>query len=131
MEQFLSGYQQTVLFLKSHRRLIGMTVAGTFLQRFSVFVMTYMVYRGLGLSGVAMADVVLVQAAVYIAVDMLPIPGAQGITEAMYRSVFRDIFVGKYLVVSVCITRGVSFYLMLLVGLAVFCAARRWKIKEV
>ncbi len=124
MEQFLSGYQQTVLFLKSHRRLIGMTVAGTFLQRFSVFVMTYMVYRGLGLSGVAMADVVLVQAAVYIAVDMLPIPGAQGITEAMYRSVFRDIFVGNYLVVSVCITRGISFYLMLLVGFLVFCGSK-------
>lgn len=120
MEQFLSGYQQTVTFLKSHKRLIVMTIAGTFLQRFSVFVMTYVVYRGLGLSGVAMLDVVLVQAAVYIAVDMLPIPGAQGITEAMYRSVFRDIFVGKYLVASVCVTRGVSFYLMLLVGLAVF-----------
>lgn len=125
VEQFLSGYQQTVVFLRSHKRLLGMTVAGTFLQRFSVFVMTYVVYRGLGLSGVAMSDVVLVQAAVYIAVDMLPVPGAQGITEAMYRSVFRDIFVGKYLVVSVCITRGVSFYLMLLVGFVVFCAAGR------
>lgn len=119
--QFLSGYQRTVAFLKSHRRLIGMTIAGTFLQRFSVFVMTYMVYRGLGLSGTVMTDVVLVQAAVYIAVDMLPVPGAQGITEAMYRSVFRDIFAGKYLVVSVCITRGIGFYLMLVVGLAVFC----------
>lgn len=120
MEQFLSGYQQTVAFLRTHKRLIAMTIAGTFLQRFSVFVMTYVVYRGLGLSGVAMLDVVLVQAVVYIAVDMLPIPGAQGITEAMYRSVFQNIFVGKYLVVSVCITRGVSFYLMLLVGLVVF-----------
>lgn len=120
MEQFLSGYQQTVAFLRTHKRLIAMTIAGTFLQRFSVFVMTYVVYRGLGLSGVAMLDVVLVQAAVYIAVDMLPIPGAQGITEAMYHSVFRDIFVGKYLVVSVCITRGVSFYLMLLAGFVVF-----------
>ena len=122
VEQFLAGYQQTVAFLKSHKRMIVMTIAGTFLQRFSVFVMTYVVYRGLGLSGVAVLDIVLVQAAVYIAVDMLPIPGAQGITEAMYRCVFQNIFVGNYLVVSVCITRGVSFYLMLLVGLAVFCA---------
>lgn len=120
VDGFLAGYQQTVVFLKSHKRLIAMTIAGTFLQRFSVFVMTYVVYRGLGLSGVAALDVVLVQAAVYIAVDMLPVPGAQGITEAMYRCVFRDIFVGKYLIVSVCITRGVSFYLMLLVGLVVF-----------
>lgn len=125
VEQFLSGYQGTVRFLQSHKRLIGITVAGTFLQRFSVFVLTYAVYRGLGLSGTAMTDVVLVQAAVCIAVDMLPVPGAQGITEAMYRSVFRSIFAGRYLVVSVCITRGVSFYLMMLAGFAVFCAAGR------
>lgn len=127
VEQFLSSYQQTVAFLRSHIRMIGITIAGTFLQRFSVFVLTYTVYRGLGLTGSAMPDVVLLQAAVYIAVDMLPVPGAQGITEAMYRSVFRDIFAGKYLVVSVCITRGISFYLMMLAGFAVFCVVRRRK----
>ena len=77
------------------------------------------------ISGAAMLDIVLVQAAVYIAVDMLPIPGAQGITEAMYRSVFRDIFVGNTLVVSVCITRGISFYLVMLIGFVVFCAVGR------
>lgn len=95
------------------------------MQRYSVFVLAFVVYRGLGLSGTAMLDIVLVQAAVYIAVDMLPIPGAQGITEAMYRGVFQKIFVGNYLVVSMCITRGISFYLVMLIGLAVFCVARR------
>ena len=125
VEQFLSGYQNTVDFLRSHKRMIGVTVAGTFIQRFSVFVLTYVVYRGLGLSGVTALDVVFVQAAVYIAVDMLPVPGAQGITEAMYRSVFENIFVGNYLVVSVCITRGLSFYLVMLIGFVVFCAVKR------
>ena len=37
-----------------------------------------------------MADVILLQAAIYVAVDMLPIPGAQGVTEAMYKNVFRE-----------------------------------------
>lgn len=125
VELFLSGYRETVDFLRRHKSLIGVTIAGTFIQRCSVFVLTAVVYRGLGLSGTAMLDIVLVQAAVYIAVDMLPIPGAQGITEAMYRSVFRDIFVGNTLVVSVCITRGIGFYLVMLVGFAVFCAVGR------
>ncbi len=125
VDQFLSGYQNTVLFLRSHKKLIGITIAGTFVQRYSVFVLAFVVYRGLGLSGTAMLDIVLVQAAVYIAVDMLPIPGAQGITEEMYRGVFQKIFVGNYLVVSMCITRGISFYLVMLIGLAVFCVARR------
>ncbi len=125
VEQFLSGYQETVDFLRNHKRLIGVTIAGTFVQRVSVFVLTAVVYRGLGLSGVSVLDIVLVQAAVYIAVDMLPVPGAQGITEAMYRCVFQDIFVGHTLVVSVCITRGISFYLVMLLGFLVFCTAGR------
>ena len=125
VELFLSGYRETVTFLRKHKRLIGVTIAGTFVQRCSVFVLTAVVYRGLGLSGTAVLDVVLVQAAVYIAVDMLPVPGAQGISEAMYRSVFRDIFVGNTLVVSVCITRGISFYLVMLIGLVVFCVSGR------
>jgi len=125
VELFLSGYRETVTFLRKHKRLIGITIAGTFVQRCSVFVLTAVVYRGLGLSGTAVLDIVLVQAAVYIAVDMLPVPGAQGITEAMYRSVFRDIFVGNTLVVSVCITRGISFYLVMLLGLVVFCVSGR------
>lgn len=125
VELFLSGYRETVIFLRKHKRLIGVTIAGTFVQRCSVFVLTAVVYRGLGLSGTAVLDIVLVQAAVYIAVDMLPVPGAQGITEAMYRSVFRDIFVGNTLVVSVCITRGISFYLVMLLGLVVFCVSGR------
>lgn len=121
VELFLSGYRETVDFLRKHKSLIGVTIAGTFVQRCSVFVLTAVVYRGLGLSGAAMLDIVLLQAAVYIAVDMLPVPGAQGITEAMYRSVFRNIFVGNTLVVSVCIIRGISFYLVMLIGLVVFC----------
>ncbi|MDE6365557.1 MAG: flippase-like domain-containing protein [Lachnospiraceae bacterium] len=125
VELFLSGYQETVDFLRKHKRLIGVMIAGTFVQRCSVFLLTAVVYRGLGLSGAAMLDIVLVQAAVYIAVDMLPVPGAQGITEAMYHRVFRDIFVGNALVVSVCITRGISFYLVMLIGFVVFCAAGR------
>lgn len=125
MEQFLSGYQNTVTFLRSHKKLIAITIVATIVQRYSVFVLAFVVYCGLGLSGTAMLDIVFVQAAVYIAVDMLPIPGAQGITEAMYHSVFQKIFVGDYLVVSMCITRGISFYLVMLIGLAVFCIARR------
>lgn len=119
---FLAGYQETVCFLKRHKGMIAIIIAGTFLQRFTVFVLTYVVYCGLGLSGTAMVDVVLVQASVYIAVDMLPVPGAQGITEAMFASVFAAIFTRRYLIVSMCITRGISFYAVMLIGLLIFCA---------
>lgn len=120
VEQFLSGYQETVCFLRNHKRMIGVVATGTFAQRFSVFLLTYVIYRGLGLHGFSMWDIVWLQASVCIAVDMLPVPGAQGITEAMFQSVFLSIFTKQYLTVSICITRGISFYLMLLLGFCVF-----------
>lgn len=120
MEQFLSGHQEAVRFLRDHKEMIGTVAAGTFLQRSSVFLLTYVIYRGLGLQGSSMWEIVCLQASVYIAVDMLPIPGAQGITEAMFQSVFRDIFTGRYIAASMCIIRGISFYLCMVAGLVVW-----------
>ncbi len=121
IDNFLSGYQETVVFLKMHKGLIGITILFTFIQRFSVFLLTYIVYRGMGLSGTSMIDIILVQASIYIAVDMLPIPGAQGITEAMYHAVFITIFSANYLTASLCITRGISFYFIMMVSLIILC----------
>lgn len=120
MEQFLSGYQETVCFLRNHKKMIGVVAIGTFAQRFCVFLLTYVIYRGLGLRGFSMWDIVWLQASVYIAVDMLPVPGAQGITEALFQSVFQNIFTKQYLAASVCITRGINFYLIMLLGFGVF-----------
>lgn len=120
IDRFLAGYQETVHFLQYHKKMIGMIAIGTFLQRFGAFLLTYVIYRGLGMRGFSIWNIVWLQASVYIAVDMLPIPGAQGITEAMFRSVFINIFTEQYLAVSICITRGISFYLIMLLGFVVF-----------
>ena len=120
MEQFLEGYQGTVSFLKKHKKIIGITVVGTFLQRLCIFLITYVVYRGMGLSGATLTHIVLLQAAVYVAVDMIPIPGSQGITETMYKNIFKNIFPQQYLIASMCITRGVSFYFIMAVSLGVW-----------
>lgn len=100
--------------------MIVATIIGTFLQRGRAFFLTYVVYRGLGLYGTPMLDIILLQASVYIAVDMLPVPGAQGITEAMYRAVFKNVFPADCLVASICITRGISFYLVMAVSFTVW-----------
>ena len=116
IESFFAGYKETVDFLQGHKKMIAAIVAGSFLQRGCLLVLACAVYRGLGLQGTALSNIFLLQAAVSVAVEMLPIPGAQGITEAMYGSVFGGIFPGHFLVASICITRGISFYFVLAVG---------------
>ena len=119
LDHFMENYQNALSFLKEHKGKMLAVLLGTVVQRTAVFALTYIVYRGMGLSGATLTTIMWLQAAVYIAVDMLPIPGAQGITEAMYRRAFLDIFTAGHVTASICISRGVSFYLMICVGLIV------------
>lgn len=121
---FIDSYQSAVAWLKAHKGKLAFVVLVTFLQRISVFVLTWFVYLGFGLEGSGALRVILLQASVYIAVDMLPLPGAQGITELMYQAVFAHVFTGVYLIPSMLVSRGINFYLLLVLSLAVVVAVR-------
>ena len=71
---------------------------------------------------------VLLQAAIYVSVEMLPLPGAQGITELLYQNVFGGIF-GAFLAPSMLVVRGMDFYLLMIIGL-VFVIFRFFKIRR-
>lgn len=117
------AYHEAVIFLLHHKHHIAVVTAFTFLQRCSVFFLTWLIYKGMGLSGQSMLTVMMIQAAVYIAVDMLPLPGAQGITELMYKTVFSVIFPGSCLTASMCVTRSINFYFLLIVSGMIAAAA--------
>lgn len=114
---FIDSYQQAVAWLRGHKAKLGWVLFVTALQRTSIFVLTYMVYLGFGLEGTSALKVILLQASVYIAVDMLPLPGAQGITELMYQTVFVHVFTGAYLIPSMLVSRGINFYFLMIVSL--------------
>lgn len=116
-------YHGAVVFFLKNKSKIAVIIGFTVIQRCSVFFMTWLIYKGLGMEGQSMLTVMIVQASVYIAVDMLPLPGAQGITEMMYKTAFALIFPGAYLTASMCITRGLNFYFLLMVSgiVAVWC----------
>lgn len=122
IEQFIDGYQSAVSFLLQHKGKVLGICFFTFVQRASVFVLTWIIYMGFSLEGRDALTIMLLQASVYIAVDMLPVPGAQGITEVMYKSVFGSIFTGEYLMPSLYVTRGINFYFVLVVSLGVVVA---------
>lgn len=119
IDGFIQGYQDAVHFLKDNPGKVAVVTLLTVIQRFTVFILTYVIYRGFGLHGAEAFTVVALQASVYIAVDMLPIPGAQGITELMYQAVFLQIFLGKFLVPSMLVCRAVNFYFLLLLSLVI------------
>lgn len=133
VREFINSYQNAVNWLKIHPIHLLTVIGITFLQRCSVFVLTYVVYRGFGLEGTTALKIILLQASVYIAVDMLPLPGAQGITELMYKAIFANVFTGVSLIPSMLVTRGLNFYFLLIVslGVAVYAHVRSGRLQNV
>ncbi|MBE6015277.1 MAG: flippase-like domain-containing protein [Lachnospiraceae bacterium] len=128
--EFIFSYKQAVSYLVENKGKIFMVTVMTFIQRGSAFVVTAVVYLGLGLTGTDIFTVILVQAAVYICVDMLPIPGAQGITELVYVNVFATIFINNTLPASMLVVRGTNFYLLLIISAVVTAIFSLTKKKE-
>lgn len=130
IHSLVEQYGETVHFLKAHKKAIFFLVGFTFIQRCSLFVLTYFIYCGMGLQGVNPFTVIVLQAVIYIAVDMLPLPGSQGISEVIYATVFKSIFTGSSLTVSMCVSRGINFYFLFIISaiVAVYCWCQKGKI---
>lgn len=116
---FFDGYRDVRHEMKVHKSKVVRVLVISFIQRAFLVGLTYMIYLGFGLTGTSGVYIFLTQLSIYITVDMLPLPGGQGISEFLYRSVFASVFTGELLTASMCISRLTSFYFLLFLSLAV------------
>lgn len=127
--RYISQYNGAAAYIKEH---IGITVHMfiiTVLQRFAMFLVTYFVYRAFSLSGTKAITIVLLQAAIAICVDMLPLPGGMGISEALFKRFFATIFGAKLLLPGLVLSRGLGYYSELIMS-AVLTIVAMFVIKE-
>lgn len=117
----MNVYRETAEYLRRHKTVIAVVLILTFAQRMILFAVTWTVYRAFHMSGVGAVDVVLLQAVISVAVDMLPLPGGMGISESLFLKIFRPVF-GTFLLPAMVLSRGIGYYSQLLIS-AVFTAA--------
>ena len=113
----MDRYHETAGFFKSRMGLMALVLAITFLQRFALFTVPWLVYRGFGLTGHGWADLAMTQAMIAVAADMLPLPGGMGVTEGLFLTVFEPAF-GALVLPAMVLSRGVEFYCRLLLSAA-------------
>lgn len=118
LEDSMMEYHKAAAVIREHKKLIfGMFIV-TLVQRIIHFSITYLIYRGLGLSALSAADVIALQCIISISVDMLPLPGGMGISEGLFLSIFRRIFTGGLLYPAMLLSRGISYYALLIISAA-------------
>ncbi len=112
----MEHYAAAAAYLKRHGAVLARVMAVTFLQRIALFLTTYFVYRAFGLSEKTWFEIMILQASISIAVDMLPLPGGMGISEHLFLSIFGAIFYGDYLIPGMILSRGLAYYVQMLLG---------------
>lgn len=112
----MDQYSRAAAYLKEHRSVIRNVFGITVLQRFALFCVTYFVYRAFGLSGTSAGVIVMLQAAISVAVDMLPLPGGMGISEKLFLMIFFPVFGEKFLLPGMILSRGLGYYTELILS---------------
>ncbi len=120
-QESMQVYRETAAYLKENKSVIAAVILLTFVQRFALFAVNWMVYLAFGLSGTSAWEVVILQAVISISVDMLPLPGGMGISETLFLKIFKFVFRSLTLPAMV-LARGIGYYSQLLFS-ALFTAA--------
>ena len=121
LEESMRVYRDTALYLKKHAGALTWVMFLTFVQRLALFSVTWVVYLGFGMRGTSAWEVVLLQAVISVCVDMLPLPGGMGISEALFMNLFAPVF-GAVLLPAMVLSRGMGYYGELMIS-AVFTVA--------
>lgn len=103
-------------YLRENAAVVAKVFGITLIQRLCLFMVTWVVYKAYGLSGVSLIDIVTMQVMIAIGVEMLPLPGAAGVTEASFILVFEKIFGENLVKPALLLSRGLTFYAVLIAG---------------
>lgn len=112
----MEKYKETAVYFKTHKHVVLIVLAITFAQRFALFLSTYFVYLAFGLSDYAVGTIVMLQAVISIAVDMLPLPGGMGISEKLFLTIFVPVFGAQLVLPGMILSRALSYYTELLLS---------------
>ena len=117
LEKSLGDYAQCAEFIKSSRSIVPKVFAVNFIQRICLFTVGYLVYRSFGQCDLNYFEVVGIQAAIATAANFLPIPGAAGVTEAVFMLLYSSIYPDEQLLVSaLLLTRIFDYYFSMLMS---------------
>ncbi len=124
LDKLLMSYKEGAEYMRSHMKTAGIVLLTTIIQRVSYFAVTWFIYRALGLSGYTCIEIIVLQSFVSVCIDILPFPGGVGVNEGFFVKIFAPVM-GKSMAVSaMLLSRGASFYVLLITSAIITMAAQ-------
>ena len=116
LENEISKYQDSSVYIKNNKLVIFKTVITTFIQFIAFYSVSYWVYRSFGFNEYNIAEILMMQAVLYATVSAIPSPGAIGVSEGGYIAIFSHIYTQNMVSSAMLLNRGINFYLLIIIG---------------
>lgn len=127
----LEQYNESSIYIKEHKNEFIKSVLRVFIQIFFYYLVPFCVYKAFGLNGYNVFSIFTMQAILYTTVSSLPLPGAIGISESVFLTIFGPVFGNKILKGAMLLNRGINFYSFIILSLLIVIinAIRMKKVK--
>ncbi len=112
----IKEYKTGANLLIKHPKVLCKIIGTTILQVILYHSIPYFIYLALRLEGASFFQFVTLQAVLYIAVSGIPLPGAVGVSEGGFLGIYKLLFPAELLSSSMLLSRGISFYLFVLIS---------------
>ena len=110
-------YKAGANLLAKNKKVLVKILGTTMVQIVLYHSIPYMIYLAFGLLGGAnYFQFLALQAVLYISVSAMPLPGAVGVSEGGFLGIYQLLFPSELLVGSMLLSRGISFYLFVIIS---------------
>ena len=130
LDSWLHGFHDCADFMRTHPGPVVKSFFIVLFQRVLYLLIPWCVYEAMGLEGVTVWQMMGLQLLLSVSVEMMPLPGAVGISETVSLVLYDAIFGAQYLYPAVILTRGISYYLPLLVSGLVTLGTRMAQLRD-
>ncbi|MBO5483959.1 MAG: flippase-like domain-containing protein [Lachnospiraceae bacterium] len=124
IDQTLEIYQEGAVYMRTHWEVALVVLLVTIVQRVCYFAITWFVCLALGQNTFSAAEIIVLQSFVAVCIDILPFPGGVGVNESFFVTIFKKIMGRKNAFSAMFLSRGVSFYVLLIVSAFVTMVAQ-------
>ena len=116
IEDELRKYQSGARYIKHNAVLMIKTLIFTYIQYIFLYAISYFVYRSFGLKNENILQLISLQAVLCGTVSGIPSPGAVGVSEGGYMSIYSRVYGVEILSSAMLLTRVINFYLFILIS---------------
>lgn len=112
----IDDFHKQIKILSQHKLLVCKMIMLTILQLTCYFLVPYCLYRGFGLTGVSVIDIIAATAFVLMVTSFVPMPGGSGGAEGGFYVIFGMFFIGQYILPALLVWRVITYYMWMVIG---------------